>query len=222
MPPLPPVPAVLRIATYGFVDNTDTYRWGNVLHFGYTGTAPSNGNCAAIGTQVSAEWNTHMAPECPSPTTLTQVLVTDLTSNTSGEGEWLGTIAGTRGDDSSPANAAMLISYVSPLRYRGGHPRQYLYIGGVDDYEGATSWSTAFTAEGLAHWKAFIESLLGYTSAGTTLSSFCTISYYSGVDPTTKKSIRRTTPLVLALDITSCTSSQEMASQRRRIGRRKR
>lgn len=221
MPALPPVPAVLRCALYGFVDNTDTYRWGNVIHFGYTGTAPSNGTCAAIATEFSTMWGTHMSPEQPSPTTLAQVLVTDLTSNTSGEGEWLGTVAGTRGDDSIAANAAMLISYVSPIRYRGGHPRQYLYIGGNADFSGAAEWSTAFTAEGLAHWKAFVEAMLGYTVSGCTLSSFCTISYTSKeVNPTPP--YRRTTPLVLSLDITSCTSAQEIASQRRRIGRRKR
>src|SRR5215469_16355355 len=104
--PLAPVPNVLKVYLRGWVDNLDTRQWGNVLHFGYTGTAPSNTTCAAIATQVSSQWGTHMSPEQPSPSQLAFVQVTDLTSTTSGQGTWSGTVAGTRGDDSIPANAA--------------------------------------------------------------------------------------------------------------------
>lgn len=214
MPALPPVPGVLRVFMEGKVDGEDIFNWGNVIHFRYSGSAPSNAVCATIAAQVGSEWATHMAPECPAPTTLQKVVVTDLTSNTSGQGESLIVHAGTRGDDSIPANAAVLITYAAPLRYRGGHPRQYLYVGGNADLEGAAKWSSAFQAEALSHWQAFITSMEGFTSSGCVLGTFCTVSYKSGNAP-------RVTPLVMNLDVTGAFVAAEMASQRRRIGRRK-
>lgn len=221
MPPLPPVPGVCRLYLNGFVDSENTRRWGNVLHMQYSGAAPSNGVCATYATAVMSAWEVHMGPECPAPTTINQVLVTDLSSDFGGEGEWLGSAAGSRGDDSIPANAAMLVSYVSTRRYRGGHPRQYLYVGGNADFEGAAKWSTAFTAEGLAHWKAFIEAIESLTESGTTFTSLCAVSYISK-EVTPVPPHRRPVPLVMPLDATSAVTSQEIASQRRRVGRSKR
>jgi len=220
MPALPPVPGVLKCFMEGSIDTDVLFPWGNVMHFRYTGSPPSDGDCVTLATAISNQWSVHMAAECPSPTSLRKVQLTDLTSATSGQGEFLGNIVGTRGDDGIPANAAMLISYASPLRYRGGHPRQYLYIGGNADFLGSAQWSTLFTAEGLAHWKLFVEGCQGLSSGGTAMSTLCAVSYISKeVNPVPP--FRRAVPLVLNLDITSAASSQEIASQRRRIGRRK-
>jgi hypothetical protein len=205
----------------GFVDNEDIYSWANVLHWPYTGAAPSDADCAAIGTYIAGQWNTHMAPECPAPTILRDVVVIDLTGPTAGQWDTVVAINGTRGDDSIPANAAYLVSYPVGTRYRGGHPRTYLYVLGNADLEGAAKWSTLATAEVLAHWIAFIEAVNGHVQGGTTLGTFCAVSYYSGVDPITHKSIRRAVPLVLPLDVTLARGRQEMASQRGRIGRRR-
>jgi hypothetical protein len=162
-----------------------------------------------------------MAPECPSPTTLKQVTITDLTSPTSGEGVWLGTHPGTRGDDSIPANAAVLIHYPVLTRYRGGHPRQYLYVGGNADLQGAAEWATLFQAEALAHWQAFIDDVQALSSGGTSLSNLCAVSYISKeVNPVPP--FRRPVPMVLDLDVGASDAELEMASQRRRIGRVKR
>lgn len=221
MPALPPVPNCLKVTVFGLIDNIGEYPWANVLHFMYSGTAPSNSSCAALATSISGLWETNMGPECPSPTTLTKVIVVDLTSNTAGEGEWLGSVAGSRGDDSIPASACGLISYVSPMRYRGGHPRHYLYVGGNADFQGAAEWSTAFAAEFLAHWKAFITAIQELSVGGMAMGTLCSVSYISKeVNPVPP--YRRTTPLVLDLAIGTATSSVEIASQRRRVGRRKR
>jgi hypothetical protein len=110
--PLNPVPQVLRVFLEGFIDSINVQKWGNVLHFSYTGTPPTNAVCATIAQDIYTQWLTHMAPECPSPTELDSVTVTDLTSDTAGSGEFSTTGgSGTRGDDSIPANAAFLISY---------------------------------------------------------------------------------------------------------------
>lgn len=220
MPPLPPVANVLRIALSGVVDNEDIYGWSNILHWPYSGAAPSDADCSAIGSYVATEWGTHIAPLCPSPTALTEVNVIDLTSSTAGQWALAVNVAGTRGDDSIPANASLLISYPVGTRYRGGHPRTYLYVLGNADLEGAAKWSTAATAEVLAAWKAFLLSVNGHAQGGTTLGTFCAVSYVDRiVNPVPP--YRRPVPLVLPIDVTLSRARQEMASQRGRIGRRR-
>lgn len=221
--PLNPVPQVLRVVLEGFVDTSsaDTL-WANVIHFQYGGTAPSNATCVTIGTNIATQWATHMAPECPSPTTLQVVTVTDLTSPTAGEGEALVLEAGTRGDDSIPANAAVLISYPSASRYKGGHPRTYLYCLGNADLQGATNWSTAATAEVQSHWQAFLTACLATGSSGTTLSGFCSVRYRGKFLPNGgPPHYYLTTPIVNPITITQATAQQKMSSQRGRIERRK-
>ena len=221
--PLNPVPNVLRVVLEGFVDTSsaDTL-WANVLHFTYSGTAPSNAVCTTIGTSIATAWATNMAPECPSPTTLQVVTVTDLTSPTSGEGEALVLHPGTRGDDSIPANAAVLISYPSALRYKGGHPRTYLYVLGNADLLGATNWSTAATAEVQTHWQAFLSAAAAVSASGTTLNGFCSVRYRGKFLPNGgPPHYYLTTPLVNPIPITSAIARQQMSSQRGRIERRK-
>lgn len=218
--PLNPVPQVLRVFLEGLVDNNDVYKWGNVLHYHYTGTAPDNSSCAAYATLVALQWSISMAPECPSPTHLTKVTVTDLTSLTAGEGEWTGDYPGTRGDDSIPANAAMLISYLAPSRYKGGHPRTYLYVGGNADLDGAALWSSAFTAEVQTHWLDFFANTVGEGWGSGTANSVGFVRYRGKYLPNGGPPLYYLdTPEYFAYG--TATAQQEMASQRRRIGRRK-
>jgi hypothetical protein len=206
----------------GFVDTSaaDTL-WANVLHFQYGGTAPSNATCVTIGTNIANAWNTNVASLCPSPTTLQVVTVTDLSSATAGSGEALVLHAGTRGDDSIPANAAVLISYPSALRYKGGHPRTYLYVLGNADLSGATNWSTAATAEVQTKWQAFLTACLATGTAGATISSFCSVRYRGKFLPNAgPPHYYLTTPLVNPIAATSAHAQQQISSQRGRIERR--
>lgn len=220
--PLNPVPQVLRVFLEGFVDNDLVYKWGNVLHFKYAGGAPSNADCATLANDVQLNWGAHMAAECPSPTTLTSVTVTDLTSDSAGSGEWVGSVPGTRGDDSIPANAAVLISYPSSLRYKGGHARTYLYVLGNADLEGAAHWSALATAEVQAHWKAFLDGVLTSTAGITTLSSFGSVRYRGKFLPNGgPPHYYLDNPLYDVIPTSEAVARAEMASQRRRVGRRK-
>lgn len=221
--PLQPVPGVLRVVLEGFVDTSAANTlWANVLHFTYGGTPPSNALCTAIGTSIATQWSINVASLCPDPTTLQVVTVTDLTSPTSGEGEALVLHPGTRGDDSIPANAAVLISYGVNFRYKGGHPRQYLYVLGNADLLGATNWSTLATGEVQNKWQAFLTGCLSTGGQGTTLSSFCAVSYRSKFAPNSgPPHWYRTTPVVLPIAPTQAIARQQIASQRGRIERRK-
>lgn len=220
--PLHPVPEVLRVFLNGFVDNEDQFTWGNVLHVGYSGSAPDNTNCDTLANLFADAWNTQFAPECPAPTQLTDVTVTDLTSDSAAEGTWVGAHNGTRGDDSIPANAAVLISYPSALRYKGGHPRSYLYAGGNADLEGAAKWSTAFTAEVRTHWSNFLLNLLGLTVGSTTTSTVGWVRYRGKYLPNDgPPHYYLTTPMFSTFSPAEIVAHQEIASQRRRVGRRK-
>jgi len=220
--PLNPIANCLRVFMEGLVDNNDVYKWGNVLHFDYSGTSPSNATCGTIASQIASQWSTHMAPECPSPTHLTSVTVTDLTSTSAGEGSWLGDDPGTRGDDSIPSNAAMLISYPSSTRYKGGHPRTYLYVLGNADLNGAALWASAAVTEVQTHWQAFLNALVGYSTGGTTLSAFGFARYRGKYLPNGgPPHYYLTTPFFTSIAVSSATAIAEIASQRRRVGRRK-
>jgi hypothetical protein len=221
--PLNPVPQTLKVVLEGFVDTSaaDTV-WENVLHFQYGGTAPSNAACATIAANIATAWDAHVASLCPSPTTLQFVTVTDLTSPTAGEGEAGALHAGTRGDDSIPANAAVLVNYPSELRYKGGHPRTYLYVLGNADLQGATNWSTAATAEVQSHWQAFLTACLAAGTGGTTISGFCSVRYRGKFLPNAgPPHFYLDTPLVNPIPIAQATCQQKMASQRGRIERRR-
>jgi hypothetical protein len=218
MPALPPVPGVLKVVLNGFIDNLDVQNWANVLHFRYNGAQPSSSDCQVIALNIGGAWGATVASLCPSPTTLSNVAVTDLTSDTAGEGIAVINHAGSRGDDSIPANAAVLISYKAPMRWRGGHPRTYIYALGNADLQGAGQWSTAATAEVLAHWQNFINGCQAITVGGSSLGTLCCVRYVSSaVNPIPPH--RLTAPIVLSLNINNAVAAQQMASQRGRIGR---
>lgn len=221
MPPLPPVPQVLRVVLQGTSGAAVAFPWANVLHFLYSGSAPSASVLNTMAGNVNFTWQNHMAAECPNTTSLTKVVITDLTSNTSAEGESLSVVPGTRGDDEIPANAAALISYPVSVRYRGGHPRTYLMVGGNADFLDAAHWSTAFTAEFTSHWQGFLSAIIGYSNGGMTVAELVAVSYVDKqLNPTPP--YRRTNPVVYPLVAANCVGQQQMASQRRRIGRRRR
>lgn len=221
--PLNPVPNVLRVVLRGFVDTSSASTiWENVLHFQFGGTPPSDATCQAIGSTIGNGWAGAMAPECPAPTSLQIVTVTDLSSPSAGSGEAAVLHPGTRGDDPIPGNAAFLISYPSTVRYKGGHPRNYLYVLGVSDLQSGSTWHSAAVAEVQSHWQQFLTNCLSAGTAGTTISGFCSISYRSKFAPNGgPPHYYRTVPLVNPISVASAVGNTQLASQRGRIGRRR-
>lgn len=221
--PLAPVPSVVRVTLEGFVDTSaaDTL-WVNVLHFQYTGSPPSNATCATLANAIATTWEASVASLCPSPTTLQAVTMTDLSSPSAGFGEALVLHPGTRGDDSIPANAAVLISYGVQSRYKGGKPRTYLYVLGNADLQGATNWSTAATAEVQTHWQQFLNNCLALSTSGTTLAQVVGVRYRGKFLPNEgPPHYYLTTPVVMPLITSQAIARQQIASQRGRIERRK-
>lgn len=218
MPPLPAVPNVFKIIVKGISGEATPLNWANILHWVWSGTTPTVSTCQAIATKVNAEWATNMSPEQVNNITQTETEVIDLTSATAASAVESASNAGTRGDDEIPANVAFLVDYLITRRYRGGHPRSYLIVGGNADFLDAAHWSTAFTAEVATHWSDFLGALSGFTTAGTTLGNQCQVSYVDkALNPVPP--YYRTIPVVDQFTGSYIEAQQQMASQRRRIGR---
>lgn len=221
MPALPSVPGVIKSVAKGVSGEATPLDWANILHFAFSGVSPTTAFLTTLAGVVASSWSTHMAPEQVSNCTLTEVDMVDLTSSTSASVDHPVSVPGTRGSDEIPANVAYLVTYPIARRYRGGHPRNYLIVGGNADFLDAAHWSTAFTSEVINHWDAFLSAIIGYSSSGTTINGLVNVSYIDkALNPVPP--YYRTTPLVDAINIGTMIGQQQMASQRRRIGRHER
>jgi len=218
MPPLPNMPNVLQLRLLGGDD--DTFKWENVLHYIYSGAAPSLGDLTLWGTDLAAAWLDQMAPLCSENTVLTSLQMTDLTSPTSAQQVFPTAITGSRVGADMAANAAVLISYPSAYRYRGGHPRQYVLAGVAADLLDPAHWSDSFVALMTDAWTAFTQSTDSETYGGTTIVTQCFVSYYNRIlNPV--KPYRRAIPIAVPIASSLATANSELSSQRGRIGRRR-
>jgi hypothetical protein len=216
--PLPPVPNVASVFLRG---TTPGEIWENVLYMGYTGPAPSQASVANYAQQVTIVWNANVASLCPSPIVLTSCVVTDIASNTGQQGIFNVTIPGTRGDDVIGSNTAMLVSYPSTMRFRGGHFRQYLLVGGNADNQDGMNWHDAFVGAVNTQWNAFVTGITGITAAGTTYSQHVGVRRHGKFLPNGgAPHFVLNTPIVIPFPANSGVAHKQMASQKGRIGRR--
>jgi len=179
MPVLPDHPGVLRVESLFTVGADANVRCR--LHFLYTGSAPTNATCVTIATDIYGFGVTDLVPMLADENNWAGVKVTDLTSPSSGVGEYLTDTAGTRGaGDSLPAEVCVLDNHGITRRYRGGKPRAYWPFGIGSDLTSPSAWSAgAISAFGTAR-NNYIISIEGLSVAGTVLGSAVSISDYSG------------------------------------------
>lgn len=216
--PYPPVPSVISVLLRG---TTGAELWENRLHYQYSGTIPTPAALAALGGNVRASWATQVAPLVAPGSSLTECLLTDLNSNTGAQGADTTVVAGTRTGGQIAANAAVLISYPSTIRYRGGHPRTYLLAGVTTDLQNPFTWSAAFQNTVATNWGNFTAALIGQSSGGTSITAFCSVRQHgrflaNGGPP----HYVLTTPIVTQMPLRSFVVQAEVASQKGRIGRR--
>ena len=216
MPALAPVPNVLKLELSGTDGAGDN--WANVLHFRWTGSAPTTVDLDGMCTFISGHWLALVAPQVQPQITLTQVMLTDLTSPTSAQGIDATPQIGGLATTELPSSVAVLVSYPSSVRYRGGHPRTYLLAGGLAEMADGRTWSAGFVTAVQAAWRTFLNSIVGLTEGGCLVGSQCFVSYISvALNPVYPH--RRALPLVFDIGLNTAIVQSEMASQRRRIGR---
>jgi hypothetical protein len=221
MPALPDVPGVLAVVLH-YNDNADV----NAItrqYFSYVGSAPSPAQCVTIAEDIGAAWGTHLAALFGEGGGLAKVQVTDLTSPTSGQGEYPSNIAGTRSGSILPNAVALLMNGQIARRYRGGKPRQYLPAGVASDIATGGAWAAEFTTAAATDYPAFISECEGIVVGATTLDESVNVSYYEGFvssqNPVTLRwrTIPKVRPGGAQVDqITSWIPNGKPASQRRR------
>jgi len=213
MPPLPSAPNVVKFAVNG---TCDTKTWANVLHWGYTGAAPTSADLTAFAAALLGAWATEIMPLADNQCTVTGVTAVDLSSALGAAGETLGSTDGSRGAGSTPASTCVLVSKSIGRRYRGGHPRSYLNCGVVTDMTNPFTWSTTLTGLVFSAYNAVRTALNGLVETGTTLATEVIVSYIDKLlNPVAP--FRRAAPLVLPAG--AITVSPLIATQRRRLGR---
>jgi hypothetical protein len=220
MPPLPPVPGVLKVALE-FGDVSDL-RISTRRFWSYTGGAPSAADLITLATTINGHAQDAFIPLMTSTTNLLGVKVTDIGSDIGAEGEFRQSAAGTRTGYQLPAGVAVLVNDQIARRYRGGKPRSYLPFGSSTDLDGNQRWTAGFVNAVTSAWNTFVTAMNATASGSVSLGHPVNVSFYSGFssyqNPATGryKSVSqvRAVPVVDAIVAASC--SQIIGSQRRR------
>jgi hypothetical protein len=206
--PFTPVPNVVKMVIAG---TSSELRWNNVLHWVYGGAPPSLPSVSGFAEEAFTEWVSVMVPLCDVNTTVDSVTVIDLSSADSNVGVYGTATAGTRTGALLPASLAALVSYPVSLRYKGGHPRTYLFVGVQPDLLNQSQWTEDFVADINGAWSGFQGTLAGATIDGTTYTGQCAVSYKAAGE-------FRETPIPLPINLFNV--EQTCSSQRRRMRRR--
>jgi len=172
---LPPVPNTLRVKfrwTYGL----DTTIF-NTLHFTYSGAAPTNAQLNTVASQVDAAVAAGLTLSQHPSVVLTHVEVVDLTSATSGIGEFVANRPGTAGGGQLPASVAVLVTFPIQRRYRGGKPRVYWPMGTDTDLANAQQWTATAQTNFLNRHQTTVGQIVALTWTGGGISKWVSVSY---------------------------------------------
>lgn len=178
MPALPSVPQVVRCDCHFTISEDQNAKCRFFIY--YTSAAPTIAEMVAFATSISAAYTAHLKADTPTTVSLTSVVCTDLSSPTSAEGEWTGTITGSNANFAVSAAECVLLSFEVLRRYRGGHPRVYWPMGTQADYQDAQTWKSASVSAWTIAFNAFLSEIIGsyWSGAGALLQ--VNVGYYEG------------------------------------------
>lgn len=219
MPALHPANKVIRVDLFASVGPNSRVR--DRFFLLYTGTGPTAADLTTLGNTIATAWGANMSPQQHAAYVLQNIELTDLTSSVTPQVIVPTTHGGTRGGTSNPAATAAVIKFKISRRYRGGHPRMYLYAGVAADLNTTTQWLSSF-ATGLA--TAFTNFMAAVVSAPPTSMGTLThvnVNYFKGFSVVTFPSGRaHNVPTQLAVPTTDAVTgysvNPNIASQRRR------
>lgn len=221
MPPLPSVPAVVRIK-HTFTIGTDLTA-DSRMFFGYTGGPPTNADCAALANDCSTAFAAHCQSLMSDGTELTSIEVLDLSSPSAGVGRSTTILTGSRGIDLLSAGTAVLIGLPIARRYRGGKARIYWPFGVGSDLTTPNLWNTGSGTAFLNGFNNYQIAVGGLTSGTTVLTVLKQVSYYEGFTAVTNPITGRTKDVAklrvggpVVDSVVNVTLNPHPASQRRR------
>jgi hypothetical protein len=224
MTALPAVPSVLDVSLkWSYGSDVDVI---SRFFIQYSGTAPTAGQLDTFCAAVGAEEATEFAALRHSTTESLECTAVDLTSETSAQGTAVLSTVGTLSGVALPADNCALVSYEINRRYRGGHPRGYWPFGSSTEINSPQLWSSGFVTTFGTNVASFFSAILGdgWSGAGTLLH--VNVSRFEGftvvTNPVTGRARNipkvRTTPLIDT--VTALVARQQIASQRRRLGKK--
>jgi hypothetical protein len=215
-PPASPVVRV-RLIFSGVAANDAGCR----VYLGYSGAAPSPGNCQTLATDIQSAWGTHLQPLTSQTFKLSEVDVIDITTETGNSGQWTGNLQGGDAGEPCPSNCAMNIEFGIARRYRGGKPRMYHPPPSTDSLASINQWTPASLSAWNAALLAFFNQLEALSIGSMGNLAHVNLSYYKGFTNVTNSSGReraaptyRTTALVDTVN--SYNAKAVIGSQRRR------
>jgi hypothetical protein len=214
--PLPPAANVLKLQYQGKVGNEN---WAMIHHCAWSGTTPVTAALDAICAALAAPFTAHLIAVWNDATTLATITATDLTSDTGAQGTAAPALVGTGGGNLVPGSAAVLINFPSSYRYRGGHPRCYLPPFEDSGLTNANTWASSYITNANSFMTALQTLYNSTSSGGTSLAGQCAVSYFNkALNPTPP--YLRSSALIMPIANGAYTAEAQVASQRRRIGRK--
>lgn len=178
MPALPAVPKVIRVDMLQAIGNDP--RGKDRFYLQYTGAGGVIADLTTLGNTISASWNTNLAPLYTSFSSLSSLLLTDLTSASSPQVTNGTAHAGTRAGTQLSNAVCAIVRCKIARRYRGGHPRHYLAAGVSGDLAQSNAWTVAFQSALTTGWTNFISGAIAAPPASLTGLAEVNVSYFSG------------------------------------------
>jgi|HubBroStandDraft_2_1064218.scaffolds.fasta_scaffold59949_1 hypothetical protein len=218
---MPPLPAIANVLQIEWEQTKGPYTAVNKFHFKFTGTSTVDA-LNALGAGLIANISTPLAVWYTTNWSSVNWRITDLTTDTSPQVDVADTVVGSATGNSIGANSALLGIWKIDTRYRGGHPRIYFAAGGTDTTSDSAHWEPDLVAGVELLWNGGVDSIIGEDYDGLTVTQLGTVSYYGGPGnpPIDGKSQRRVTPVWVPFNGPEVFCQVEMASQKRRIGRK--
>ena len=210
VPPLPDAPGVALLKMFGQIGD---HTCEQVVHWKFNGAA-TDADMLQIATQWQGAWETYWVNNgsefVSTDVELLYTTATDLTTPTSAFAQYTHTQAG-NSDERCSANDAILLSHNVAMRYRGGHPRTYVFGATNDNVaDGSQTWIDTATAAALAAWEFAVADVLAGSYPVITELAVGALSYFTG-------GALRASPLFLPFVDTVVSSI--IRSQRRRVRR---
>jgi len=178
MPALPPVPGVLKYRFVNTVGSDTNVSWHIFMK---TTTSPTQAQASQAAADAHTAWVANIAPLTGAQISLTEIVVTDLTSSSAEVGTWAGASPGTRtgsGPLSAPVSA--LINSTVHRRYRGGKPRAYIPCGLQGDMSTPQQWSSTFVAAVTNGWNAMAAQLATGLTWASPAAVTVNVAYFQG------------------------------------------
>jgi hypothetical protein len=192
----------------------------NVFHCTYTGSV-SAADASSLALSFGSSWTSQMAPLVTTNYAIESVIINDLNSATGAQVQEAVSAAGTNAGVHLTSGVALVMSYKTAFKYRGGHGRSYLAGFPEADLSNANTWLPATLTNVTNAWHNILFNPTATAPAAMGTVTPTVLHRYSS-NPADFPSGHPSTPPPWPLAnpqnhaITSVVGNPKVASQRRR------